>query len=132
MAEVSQFVDTVDGVRSGVAHAVAARFDSVADIATADPADLQEVRGVGPVLAERIVDAARAEATASATATVAADTATPAAESVAQDRVAPSELPPVFERLALLVGTTVGWTLRAYRTIALPVSRLLHRSARST
>lgn len=132
MAEVSQFVDTVDGVRNGVADAIAARFDSVADIAAAQPADLQEVKGVGPVLAERIVDAARAEATASATATVAADTATPAAEPVAQDRVAPSELPPVFERLALLVGTTVGWTLRAYRTIALPVSRLLHRSARST
>lgn len=129
MAEVSQFVDTVDGVRSGVADAIAARFDSVADIAAAQPADLQEVRGVGPVLAERIVDAARAEATASATATVAADTATPAAKPVAQDRVAPSDLPPVFERLALLVGTTVGWTLRAYRTIALPVSRLLHRSA---
>lgn len=130
MAEVSQFVDTVDGVRNGVADAIAARFDSVADIAAAEPADLQEVRGVGPVLAERIVLAARAEATTSATATVAADTATPAAEPT-RDRVAPSDLPPVFERLALLVGTTLGWTLRAYRSVALPVSRLLHRGARS-
>lgn len=103
MSDVSQFVDQVDGVREGVADELATRYESVSELASAREEDLQEVKGVGPVLATRILETARAEAPG-------------------------TELPPVVVRVATWIGTTVGWTIRACRTLTTPITRLLHRA----
>lgn len=153
MTSVAQFVDQVEGVSDGVADALAERYDSVEDLARARTADLQEVKGVGPVLADRILQSARAEAAdarpieekadqlsdrtreAIADAAEAARPVLDVVEDAADDAssgrqvdVEPEDLPRVVVRLATWVGTTVGWTIRAYRTVTTPVSRLLRRA----
>lgn len=153
MSTVAQFVDQVDGVSDDVAEALAGRYDTVEDLSQAPTADLQEVKGVGPVLADRILQSARAEVadtrpveqkadqlsdrTREAIAD-AAEAARPvlgvvedAAGDVSSGRevdVEPEDLPRVVVRLATWVGTTVGWTIRAYRTVTTPVTRLLRRA----
>lgn len=154
MPTVSQFLEEVDGVSEGVADELAARYDSVTELAQAPTADLQEVKGVGPVLADRVLEAARTEAAdtspveekvgqlsdrtreAVADAAQAARPVLDVVEDAAGDvstgqRVeveADEQLPTVVVRLATLVGTTVGWTIRAYRTVTTPVARLLRRA----
>ena len=56
---VIEFVDGVDGVRGGVAEAIGSQFATVAELSQAEADRLTSVKGVGPVLAERILDAAR-------------------------------------------------------------------------
>ena len=154
MSTFTEFVTQIDGVRDDVAAAVAKKFSSVQDLADARKADLQAVNGVGPVLASRILEAARAEASATTTEAAedqlparmksaiadAADAARPmlsvvedVAEDVSEDGVrdadVDTELAPAIEKVATLVGTTVGWTIRIYRTITSPFQRLLHRGA---
>lgn len=147
---VTQFVDGVEGVRGGVAEAVGQRFATVADLSEAPTERLTEVNGVGPVLAERILAAARTAVIAAHTPAEepAPEPATRARATVAQaqaasrpaldviegegplDDAAPAEdteLPPAVERLAALVGTTIGWGIRLYRTVTRPVHRLLGR-----
>lgn len=131
MSDVSQFVDQVDGVREGVADELATRYDSVSELASAREEDLQEVKGVGPVLATRILDTARAEAPGTTTRPVldvVEDAAGDAASGEPVDVDAGTELPPVVVRVATWVGTTVGWTIRACRTLTTPITRLLHRA----
>lgn len=162
---VIEFVDGIDGVRGGVAEAVGSQFATVAELSTAESDRLTSVKGVGPVLAERILDAARTAVIANHTpdeepdpdpatrakATVArAESASRPAldvleggaeeverqsERVRADRdadvaTAPrdeADLPAVVERLATLVGTTIGWGIRVYRTVTRPVKGLLGR-----
>lgn len=161
---VVEFVDGVDGVRGGVAEAVGQQFATVADLSDAQAETLTAVKGVGPVLAERILAAARTAVIADHTpesepepdpatraqATVAQAKAStrPALELVegeAREQAAQPEeeapapsptptseaeethLPPVVQRLASLVGTTIGWSIRLYRTVTQPVQHLLHR-----
>lgn len=156
---VAEFVDEVDGVRGGVADAVAEQFSTVAELSEASPATLTSVKGVGPVLADRILEAARTAVIADHTPEEepSPDPATRARASVAQARAAtrpaldvieggadetaeaatetvrasaPSDdtdLPPLVERLATLVGTTLGWGIRVYRTVTRPVAHLLRR-----
>ncbi len=162
---VIEFVDGVDGVRGGVAEAIGSQFATVAELSQAEADRLTSVKGVGPVLAERILDAARTAVVANHTpadepdpdpatrarASVARaqaatrptlDVIEGGAEEVAEDddvdvATAPrddADLPPVVERLATLVGTTIGWGIRVYRnltrpvkTVTRPVKSLLHR-----
>lgn len=155
---VTDFVDGVDGVRGGVAAAVGQRFDTVAALSEAPADQLTDVKGVGPVLAERILEAARTAviadhtpddepdptpaekarasvAQAQASTRPALDVIEGGAEEVAEgDRdtaTTPSaeddDLPPIVETLATLVGTTIGWGIRVYRTVAQPVRHLLRR-----
>ena len=154
---VTEFVDAVDGVRGGVAEAVGQRFDTVAALSEAPADQLTDVKGVGPVLAERILEAARTAviadhtpadepdptpaekarasvAQAQASTRPALDVIEGGAEEVAdgdQDTAtapaAEDDLPPIVETLATLVGTTIGWGIRVYRTVAQPVRHLLRR-----
>jgi hypothetical protein len=137
---VAEFVDTIDGVRGGVADAVGQRYGTVADLSGAETASLTEVKGIGPVLAERIADhtppqepdpspATRARATVEQ-----ARAATRPDLDVIDGDGAPAstdrphaDLPVLVERLATLVGTTIGWGIRVYRTVTRPAQRLLHR-----
>lgn len=149
---VVEFVDGVDGVRGGVAEAVGQQFTTVAELSQAPATSLTDVRGVGPVLAERILEAARTAVVADHTPDVEPDP-TPqerARASVAQaaaatrpdldviegggageqatpDRDEDADLPPIVERLASLLGTTIGWGIRVYRTVTRPVAGLLRR-----
>lgn len=155
---VIEFVDGVDGVRGGVAEAIGSQFATVAELSQAESDRLTSVKGVGPVLAERILDAARTAvvanhtpddepdpdpatrakasvARAQAAARPTLDVIEGGAEEVAEDddvavAAAPRDdatLPPVVERLATLLGTTIGWGIRVYRTVTRPVKGLLHR-----
>ena len=159
---VIEFVDGVDGVRGGVAEAVGSRFATVAELSQAEAEALTTVKGVGPVLAERILDAARTAVVADHTPDEEPDpdAATRARASVARAEAASrptldvieggiegradedadeepmsvataprddADLPPVVERLATLVGTTIGWGIRVYRNLTRPVKSLLHR-----
>ena len=153
MRTVAQFVDQVDGVSDDVAEALAGRYDTVEDLSQARTADLQEVKGVGPVLADRILASARAEvadtrpveqeadrlsdrtrdaiADAAEAARPVLDVVEDAAGDVSSGRqvdVEPEDLPRVVVRLATWVGTTLGWTIRACRTVTTPVTRLLRRA----
>lgn len=153
MSTVAQFVDQIDGVSDDVAEGLAGRFDTVEGLSQARTADLQEVKGVGPVLADRILQSARAEvadtrpveqkadqlsdrtreaiADAAEAARPVLDVVEDAADDVSngqQADVESEELPRVVVRLATLVGTTVGWTIRAYRTVTTPITRLLRRA----
>lgn len=153
MSTVAQFADQVDGVSDDVAEALAGRFDTVEGLSQARPADLQEIKGVGPVLADRVLQSARAEvadtrpveqkadqlsdrtreaiADAAEAARPVLDVVEDAADDVSSGQqvdVESEELPRVVVRLATLVGTTVGWTIRAYRTVTTPVARLLRRA----
>ena len=153
MRTVAQFVDQVDGVSDDVAEALAGRYDSLVDLSHARTADLQEVKGVGPVLADRILQSARAEvadtrpaeqeadqlsdrtreavADAATAARPVLDVVEDAAGDVSRGRqvdVEPEDLPLVVVRLATWVGTTLGWTIRVCRTVTTPVSRLLRRA----
>jgi hypothetical protein len=146
---VAEFVDTIDGVRGGVADAVGQRYGTVADLSGAETASLTEVKGIGPVLAERILEAARTAVIADHTPPQEPDPspATRARATVEQARAATrpdldvidgdgapastdrphADLPVLVERLATLVGTTIGWGIRVYRTVTRPAQRLLHR-----
>ena len=158
-SSVVEFIDGVDGVRGGVAEAVGSQFATVAELSQAKADRLTSVKGVGPVLAERILDAARTAVVADHTpdSEPTPDPATRAKASVAQARSASrpaldvieggaeevaegddvaiaspprdddADLPPVVERLAALVGTTIGWGIRVYRTVTRPAMRLLGR-----
>lgn len=153
MPSVSHFVDEIDGVREGVADAIATRYDSIEALADARKVDLQEIKGVGPVLATRILESARAATTSGPTAVVdelsertrtaiadAADAARPvldvvqdAARDTARDEpttepAAEPELPPAVVRVATWVGTSVGWSIRAYRIVTSRLPRRLHRA----
>lgn len=160
---VANFVEDIDGVRGGVADAIAGQFATVAELSEADAGTLTSVRGVGPVLAERILSAARTAVIADHTPEEEPDP-TPATRARAQvaearaasrpsldviegdvadgadrdapfDRVDPAptaspeeaSLPPVVARLAQLVGTTIGWSLRLVLGATQPVRHLLHR-----
>lgn len=167
---VANFVEDIDGVRGGVADAIADKFSTVADLSEADASTLTSIRGVGPVLAERILSAARTAVIANHTPDEEPDPtpATRARAQVAEARASsrphldviegevpdatdhdapsvgdtpsdrqeptptappePASLPPVVARLAYLVGTTIGWSLRLARGATQPVRRLLHRS----
>lgn len=150
---VIEFVDGVDGVRGGVAEAIGSQFATVAELSQAEADRLTSVRGVGPVLAERILDAARTAVVANHTPDEEPDPdpATRARASVARAEAATrptldvieggadvergedddvavatapgddADLPPVVERLATLVGTTIGWGIRVYRNVTRPV-----------
>lgn len=158
---VTEFVDGVDGVRGGVAEAIGQQFDTVAALSEADTDTLTAVKGVGPVLADRILEAARTAVIADHTpaeeptpdpatrarATVAQAKAStrpalevvegeaqqvaeepepaPAATSAATDE--DTSLPPLVERVATLVGRTIGWSLRIVRNVTQPVHHLLRR-----
>ncbi len=167
---VANFVEDIDGVRGGVADTIAGQFATVAELSEADATTLTSIRGVGPVLAERILSAARTAVIANHTPDEEPDP-TPATRARAQvaearaasrphldvivgevadasDRNAPSvgdaasdrehpaaaaapeqeSLPPVVARLAYLVGTTIGLSLRLVRGATQPVRHLLHRS----
>ena len=153
---VIEFVDGIDGVRGGVAEAVGTQFATVAELSQAEVDRLTSVKGVGPVLAERILDAARTAVVANHTPDLEPDPdpATRAKASVARARSATrpaldvieggagevaddgpadtaprddTDLPPVVERLATLLGTTIGWGIRVYRTVTSPVRGLLGR-----
>lgn len=156
-SSVALFVADIDGVRGRIAEDVAQTFPTVADLSDADPATLTSIQGVGPVLAERILDAARTAVIADHTPEDEPDPdpATRARARVAQARAStrPSldvidgdvddpvptatvtpdattggtNLPPAVERLAHLVGTTLGWTIRLVRGAAQPVRHLLQR-----
>ncbi|MBY5162225.1 helix-hairpin-helix domain-containing protein [Salsipaludibacter albus] len=58
MSALTDVLASVDGLREDAARRVAARFDSVAELAGADPADLEAIRGVGQVMSGRILQAA--------------------------------------------------------------------------
>lgn len=160
---VTEFVDGVDGVRGGVAASVGQQYATVADLSEATPEDLTAIKGVGAVLAERILDAARTAVIADHTPEdePSPDPATRARASVAKARAArrpalevveeatdaaastaaataddtttaesptdQTSLPPVVERVATLVGTTIGWGIRIVRQITQPARHLLHR-----
>lgn len=157
---VTEFVEGVEGVRGGVAEAIGQQFDTVAALSEADTDTLTAVRGVGPVLAERILDAARTAVIADHTPAEepTPDATTRARASVAQAKAAsrPSlevvegeargvtaepepapvaasasdhdtSLPPLVERVATLVGRTIGWSLRIVRNVTQPVHHLLRR-----
>lgn len=154
---VAEFVDGVDGVRGGIAEAIARQFDTVAELSQARADTLTPVRGVGPVLAERILEAARTAVIADHTpeSEPDADPATRARATVAQARAstrpaldvieggveeaadhdtAPTttaedgtDLPGIVVRLATLVGTTIGWGIRICRNVTQPVHHLLRR-----
>lgn len=130
MSDVSRLVDQIDGVREGVAGELATRYDSVSALAAAREEDLQEVKGVGPVLATRILDTARDEApsTTRPVLDVVEDAAGDASSGESVDIDADIDLPPVVVRVATWVGTTIGWTIRACRTVTTPITRLLHRA----
>lgn len=157
---VAEFVDGIDGVRGGVADAVGQQFATVAELSEATPDALTALRGVGPVLADRILDAARTAVIADHTPEdePTPDPATRARASVARAQAAtrppldvieggaeeatdtaadtvetatPSgdtHLPPLVERVATLVGATLGWGIRVYRTVTRPVAHLLRRT----
>lgn len=160
---VTEFVDGIDGVRGGVATSVGQQYTTVADLSEATPEDLTAIRGVGAVLAERILASARTaviadhtpegepspDAATRARASVAraraarrpalevvedtADPATAAAATTADDDATAgtstdqSTLPPVVQRVAALVGTTIGWGIRVVRQVTQPARHLLHR-----
>lgn len=152
---VASFVDDIDGVRGGVADAVAQQFTTVAELSEADADTLTTIRGIGPVLAERILAAARTAVIADHTPEEEPDPTpdTRARARVAQarastrpeldvidgeaeavDDTAPAAagsdstaLPPMVERLAHLVGVTIGWSLRLVRGATQPVRHLLNR-----
>ena len=162
-SSVVEFVDGVDGVRGGVAEAVGSKFATVAALSQADAERLTGVKGVGPVLAERILEAARTAviadhtpaseptpdpatrakasvARARSASRPALDVIEGGAEEVADGALAPrdevavatpprndADLPAVVERLATLVGTTIGWGIRLYRTATRPIKGLLGR-----
>lgn len=157
-SSVALFVADIDGVRGRVAEDVAQTFATVAELGEADPATLTSITGVGPVLAERILAAARTAVIADHTPADEPDPdpATRARARAAQARAATrpsldvidgdvddtaptpteardavatsgSNLPPAVERLAHLVGTTLGWTIRLVRGAAQPVRHLLQR-----
>src|SRR5690606_36515172 len=87
---VTEFVDGVDGVRSDVAAAVGQQYATVADLSETTPDDLTALRGVGAVLAERILAAARTAVIAdhAPEGEPSPDPATRARDSVAQARAA--------------------------------------------
>lgn len=156
---VTEFVDGVDGVRGGVAGSIGQQYATVADLSEATAEDLTAIKGVGAVLAERILDAARTAVIADHTPEdePSPDPATRARASVAKARAArrpalevveeatdsaattaddtttaesptdQTSLPPVVERVATLVGTTIGWGIRIVRQITQPARHLLHR-----
>lgn len=160
---VASFVEDIEGVRGGIADAVSERFATVAELSEADADALTSIRGVGPVLAERILATARtaviadhtpdeepdptpdtrararvAQARAAAarpSLDVIEGDAGPAPDDASATDAAPSaatdpdttSLPPVVERLAHLLGTTIGWSLRLVRGATQPVRHLLHR-----
>ncbi len=143
MPALSELVNGVDGVREDVATQVAATFSSVEDLAAARKADLQALNGVGPVLATRILEAARAavgpvsapqgeelpERMRSAIAE-AAEAARPMLDVIDGGRpdetpAADAELPRAVRLVASLVGTGLGLGIRVYRTLTWPVQRLL-------
>lgn len=156
-SSVALFVADIDGVRDRIAEDVAQAFATVAELSEADPTTLTSIQGVGPVLAERILAAARTAVIADHTPEDEPDPdpATRARARAAQARAStrpaldvidgdvddavptPTEapdaeadgrhLPPAVERLAHLVGTTFGWTIRLVRGVAQPVRHLLQR-----
>ncbi len=155
-SSVALFVADIDGVRGRVAGDVASTFATVADLSEADPATLTSIRGVGPVLAERILAAARTAVIADHTpedepdpdpatrararAAQARASRQPALDVIdgdvddtvptptePQDATGGTHLPPAVQRLAHLVGTTLGWTFRLVRGATQPVRHLLHR-----
>ncbi len=87
---ITEFVDGVDGVRGGVAEAVARKFSTVAELSGATVEDLTALKGIGPVLAERILASARTAVIADHTPDdePTPDAATRARASVAQARAA--------------------------------------------
>lgn len=58
MSALTDVLATVDGLRDDVARRVADHFDSVAELAGADPDDLEAIKGVGQVMSGRILQAA--------------------------------------------------------------------------
>jgi hypothetical protein len=61
MTTVAELLEDVQGMRDEAARELASRYDSVTELAHAPAAELQEVNGVGPVVAERIRSAAQVE-----------------------------------------------------------------------
>lgn len=65
MASLSDVLASVDGLRADTASRIRAQFPTVAALAEAPRADLEEIKGVGQVLSGRLLmAAARAQATA--------------------------------------------------------------------
>lgn len=59
MASLSEILSDVQGLRNDAATEIVDRYDSVEALADAKIADLVEIKGVGEVMAKRIVDQAR-------------------------------------------------------------------------
>ncbi len=114
-SSVVEFIDGVDGVRGGVAEAVGSQFATVAELSQAKADRLTSVKGVGPVLAERILDAARTAVVADHTpdSEPTPDPATRAKASVAQARSASRPALDVIEGGAEEVADGTAMTSRS-------------------
>lgn len=94
MTTLNELLDDFQGLRNDAATAIADRYESVADLATASSDDLTEIKGVGAKTAERLIQSAkqapteRAPARPAATATTGSDT--------------------LLDRVAALLGGAVG------------------------
>lgn len=87
------------------------------DAATRARASVAQARAARRPALEVVEDAADATTTAAAT----SDDATVGSST---DQ---TSLPPVVQRVAVLVGTTIGWGIRVVRQITQPARHLLHR-----
>lgn len=124
MATLTTVLADVQGLRNDAATSIADSFDSVEALAAASVDDLVAIKGVGKVLATRLIDAARtadvkaAGATVSAkvdkattkAATTVAKTATKARKAGVSDEVVETATDAVADSLGFLRGAVVSLT----------------------